>query len=80
MIMKCGIEMEGCNCNNECAECQANVLIENKCLICGRELPPDMTQLIITIGEYKYQSVCLQHEGSKELKELLKGTQTHECD
>jgi len=44
-----------------------------KCLICNKELPVDMTQIIITEGENKYKSVCCSHEGSQELKDLMPG-------
>lgn len=30
-----------------------------------------MTQIIITKGKYKFRSVCMKHEGSKKLKELI---------
>lgn len=43
----------------------------SKCLICGRELPQDMTQIITTEGKNKYKSVCCTHEGSQELKNLI---------
>lgn len=42
-----------------------------KCLICGKELPMDMTQIVITEGVNKYSSVCCSHEGSEELKNLI---------
>lgn len=43
----------------------------NRCLICGKELPMDMTQIIITEGKNKYKSVCCSHEGSDRLKEII---------
>jgi hypothetical protein len=42
-----------------------------KCLICGKELPMDMTQIVITEGVNKYSSVCCSHEGSEELNNLI---------
>lgn len=44
---------------------------KNYCLICGKELPLDMTQILITKGKNKFKSVCMKHEGSKKLKELV---------
>lgn len=43
----------------------------SKCLICGKELPLDMTQTIIAEGKNRYKAVCCNHEGSQELKDLI---------
>jgi len=43
-----------------------------KCFICGRELPMDMTQLIISEGKHKYESCCMSHEGSKAVADYIK--------
>lgn len=43
----------------------------SKCLICEKELRPDMAQIIITKGVHKYEGVCCSHEWSKELTDLI---------
>ena len=43
----------------------------NKCLICEKDLPLDITQIIITKGKHEHQSVCCSHEGSIELETLV---------
>ncbi len=39
-------------------------MIISKCVICGADLPVDMTQLLLDI---KGNACCLRHEGTKEL-------------
>lgn len=50
--------------------------LTTQCVICGRDLPVDMTQLIIALGEDKFKSCCLQHEGSEKLKKYIKDNRT----
>jgi hypothetical protein len=40
--------------------------MENKCIICGEEIPFGHAQLLTLEG-----SCCLSHEGSEELKKIL---------
>ena len=48
-----------------------------KCVICDRELPVDMTQVLLDL---KGSSACLQHEGSKELYKWRIKHQKHEIE
>ena len=41
-----------------------------KCIVCGKELPMDMTQIVIKING-NYVSACMNHEGSKELRACI---------
>ena len=43
-----------------------------KCVICGKDIPMDMTQIMIILGSGKYVSSCCSHEGSKEMIEYMK--------
>lgn len=45
--------------------------MDSNCIICGKELPMTMTQLLIGL-EGEYMACCMQHEGSGELKEKVK--------
>ena len=47
------------------------------CCICGEELPIDMTQILIDLGDGKYESCCCRHKGTKELKEYIKNHRKH---
>jgi len=48
-----------------------------KCVICGADLPADMTQLLLDL---KGNSACLRHEGSKELFKWIIKHQQAELD
>jgi len=43
-----------------------------KCCICGKELPMNMTLIVINIGNGKYKYCCMKHEGTKELNIFMK--------
>ena len=43
-----------------------------KCAICGKNIPMDMTQVMINLGNDKYASFCCSHEGSTELTKYMK--------
>lgn len=43
----------------------------NNCVICGRELPFDMTQLGICTKERGIEAACLYHEGAQVLKDYI---------
>lgn len=40
----------------------------SKCVICGADLPFDMTQLSFATKDKGVESACMSHEFSKELK------------
>jgi hypothetical protein len=44
----------------------------NKCVICGKELPMDMTQLILNMGDGHFESCCCSHEGSQAVNDYYK--------
>lgn len=44
----------------------------NKCVLCGAELPMDMTQLSFATKNKGIESVCLKHEFSADLKNYIK--------
>jgi transcription elongation factor GreA-like protein len=43
--------------------------MDNKCLICGKEIPLDETQLLTYVGN-KFFTICMCHEGTEEEKRL----------
>lgn len=43
-----------------------------KCVICGKVIPMDMTQIMINLGNGKYVSFCCSHEGSREMMKYIK--------
>ena len=44
----------------------------NKCVICGAELPMDMTQLSFATKNKGFASACMKHEFSVELENYIK--------
>ena len=51
--------------------------ISTKCVICGKDLTADMTQIVLDL---KGNSACLIHEGSKELYEWVVRHQKQEIE
>ncbi len=44
----------------------------SKCVICGAELPMDMTQLTFATKNKGIENACMKHEFSTELKNYIK--------
>lgn len=47
------------------------------CCICGEEISISTTQILIPLGDGKYESCCCRHEGSEALHENIK---THKIE
>lgn len=45
--------------------------MDNQCVICGKELPSDMTVLVLRLPSDKFTTCCLCHEGSQELSDYI---------
>ena len=44
----------------------------DECIICGKNIPIDMTQIMVPLGDYKYAHSCCSHEGTKALTDYIK--------
>lgn len=44
----------------------------SRCVVCGTELPIDMTQLTFATKNKGVESACMKHEFSTELKNYVK--------
>lgn len=49
----------------------------SKCVICGAELPMNMTQLTFATKNKGIESACMKHEFSYELKNYIKENGGH---
>jgi len=47
-----------------------------KCCICGKEIPMDMTCIVISSDAYLSNTCCCSHEGTQELKDYLRRKRT----
>jgi hypothetical protein len=47
-------------------------MISSKCVICGAELPADMTQITFRTHDNGYECACMQHEFSQQIAEYAK--------